>query len=75
MTNLPRSLSFRMPAEATPQGYRPRPKSVLLGVSRLTRHFAAADKPAVYRVSFDLGEGEMLALLGPSAAARPRPCA
>ena len=69
-TNLPRSLSFKMPAEASPLGYRTRPKKVLLSVEKLRKNFDAGDIAAVERVSFDLGEGEMLALLGPSGCGK-----
>lgn len=70
MTSLPKTLSFKMPAEATPSGFRPKPQKVLLGVKRLRKHFPHGDTPAVERVSFDLGEGEMLALLGPSGCGK-----
>ncbi|TVS00579.1 MAG: ABC transporter ATP-binding protein [Rhodobacteraceae bacterium] len=59
-----------MPAEATPLGYRPRRAKTLLEVKRLRKHFAHGDAPAVERASFDLGEGEMLALLGPSGCGK-----
>ncbi|MBR3371020.1 MAG: ABC transporter ATP-binding protein [Rhodobacteraceae bacterium] len=70
MTTLPKSLSFKMPAEATPSGFRPKAQKILLTVSRLRKHFPYGDAPAVERVSFDLGEGEMLALLGPSGCGK-----
>lgn len=70
MNTLPKSLSFKMPADATPLGYRPAPKNVLLTVDRLRKKFATGDTPAVERASFDLGEGEMLALLGPSGCGK-----
>ena len=70
MNTLPKSLSFKMPADATPLGFRPAPKNVLLTVDRLRKSFASGDAPAVERASFDLGEGEMLALLGPSGCGK-----
>jgi iron(III) transport system ATP-binding protein len=70
MNSLPKSLSFKMPAEATPMGYRPAPQKVLLSVERLRKHFTAGEAPAVERASFSLGEGEMLALLGPSGCGK-----
>lgn len=70
MTTLPKSVTFRMPAEATPLGFRPRPAKLLLTAERLRKHFPHAEAAAVERVSFDLGEGEMLALLGPSGCGK-----
>jgi iron(III) transport system ATP-binding protein len=70
MTSLPKTLTFKMPAEATPLGFRTRPAKVLLAVNRLRKHFAHADHAAVDRVSLDLGEGEMMALLGPSGCGK-----
>ena len=59
MNTLPKSLSFKMPAEATPLGFRPAPKNVILTVDRLRKRFALGDAPAVERASFELGQGEM----------------
>ena len=70
MQHLPKSLSFRMPAEASPLGFRQSPARVLLEVQGLTRRFSATDVPAVDRVSFTLGEGELMALLGPSGCGK-----
>ena len=70
MQELPRSLNFRMPAEASALGYRQRPLRPLLEVDGLTRRFHAGDAAAVDRVSFTLGEGELLALLGPSGCGK-----
>jgi len=70
MNTLPKSLSFKMPAEATPLGFRPAPKNVILTVDRLRKRFALGDAPAVERASFELGQGEMLALLGPSGCGK-----
>ncbi len=70
MPKTPNILSFKMPAEASPLGFRPKPVKTLLQVSRLRKRFAHGDSPAVQRVSFDLGEGEMLALLGPSGCGK-----
>ncbi|MGY6634744.1 MAG: ABC transporter ATP-binding protein [Alkalilacustris sp.] len=70
MQHLPKSLSFRMPAEASPLGFRQAPANVLLEVAGLTRHFQGADSPAVDRVSLTLGDGELLALLGPSGCGK-----
>ena len=70
MTELPKTLTFRMPAEASPLGYRQRPTTPLLEVERLRKTFAHAEGPAVQRVSLALGEGELLALLGPSGCGK-----
>lgn len=70
MTQTPKILNFKMPAEATPLGFRPKPAKTLLDVQRLRKHFPHGESPAVERVSFDLGEGEMLALLGPSGCGK-----
>ena len=70
MQHLPKSLGFRMPAEASPLGFRQAPAKVLLEVDGLTRRFVAGESPAVDRVSFTLGEGELMALLGPSGCGK-----
>jgi iron(III) transport system ATP-binding protein len=70
MTELPKTLTFRMPAEATPTGFRQRPTRTLLEVDRLRKTFQRAEAAAVERVSLDLGEGELLALLGPSGCGK-----
>ncbi len=70
MTSLPKSMSFKMPADASPLGYRVRPNKTLLSVDRLRKTFVNSDSAAVERVSIDLGEGEMLALLGPSGCGK-----
>ncbi|MGY6549060.1 MAG: ABC transporter ATP-binding protein [Roseinatronobacter sp.] len=70
ITRLPGSLSFKMPADASPLGYRTKPARTLLTLDKLRRNFAAGDTPAVERVSFELGEGEMMALLGPSGCGK-----
>jgi iron(III) transport system ATP-binding protein len=70
MQDLPKSLAFRMPAEASPLGFRQQPARVLLQVEGLTRQFTAGEAAAVDRVSFALGEGELLALLGPSGCGK-----
>ncbi|MCH8465916.1 MAG: ABC transporter ATP-binding protein [Roseinatronobacter sp.] len=70
MTSLPKTLSFKMPAEASPLGYRITPKTTLLRVEKLRKSFTAGETAAVERVSFDLGEGEMMALLGPSGCGK-----
>jgi iron(III) transport system ATP-binding protein len=70
MQQLPKSLGFRMPAEASPLGFRQSPARVLLGVDRITRRFAPDEPPAVDRVSIELGEGELMALLGPSGCGK-----
>ncbi|MCA2011770.1 ABC transporter ATP-binding protein [Pararhodobacter sp. CCB-MM2] len=70
MNQLPKTLTFRMPAEASPLGYRQRPSKPLLEVDRLRKSFPHAEHPAVERVSLALGEGELLALLGPSGCGK-----
>jgi iron(III) transport system ATP-binding protein len=70
MTSLPKTLSFKMPADATPLGFRARPARILLAVEQLRKHFPHGQSAAVDRVSLDLGEGEMLALLGPSGCGK-----
>ncbi len=70
MTSLPKTLSFKMPADATPLGYRARPARVLLSAQRLSKRFPQTAQAAVDRVSLDLGEGEMMALLGPSGCGK-----
>jgi iron(III) transport system ATP-binding protein len=43
---------------------------VLLSVEGLTRRFRRGEAPAVTDVSFEVGEGELLALLGPSGCGK-----
>ena len=70
MSEEPKILTFRMPAEASPLGYRQRPARPLLEVDRLRKAFDATGPAAVERVSLSLGEGEVLALLGPSGCGK-----
>ena len=70
MTPRPKILSFKMPADASPLGFRAKPKKILLSVEKLRKQFTKGEAAAVERVSFDLGEGEMLALLGPSGCGK-----
>ena len=67
---VPPSMRFRMPAEATPLGYRPKPAKVLLEADKLTKRFTAGEAAAVERASFIVGEGELVALLGPSGCGK-----
>ena len=69
--NRPASLDFRMPADASPLGYRQRPAQVLMEIEGLRKHFTGDDAPAaVERVSLTVGEGELIALLGPSGCGK-----
>lgn len=70
MSELPKTLTFRMPAEATPLGFRARAARPLLVVEGLRKQFPHAKGAAVERVSLELGEGELLALLGPSGCGK-----
>ena len=70
MSALQKTLSFRMPAEASALGFRQRPLKPLLQAEGLRKHFAHAKGAAVEKVSLDLGEGELLALLGPSGCGK-----
>jgi len=70
MNETPKILSFRMPADASPLGFRQRPARPLLEVERLKKHFVHAEGAAVERVSLAVGEGELLALLGPSGCGK-----
>ena len=67
---LPKTLSFRMPAEATTLGFRHKPVRPILEIERLRKRFPGAAGAAVERVSLSLGEGELLALLGPSGCGK-----
>ena len=69
--NRPASLEFRMPADASPLGFRQRPARVLLEIEGLRKHFTRDDAPAaVERVGLTVGEGELIALLGPSGCGK-----
>lgn len=70
MNDLSKILSFRMPADASPLGYRQKPARALLEVERLRKAFPGAGAAAVSRVSLSVGEGELLALLGPSGCGK-----
>jgi iron(III) transport system ATP-binding protein len=70
MNERPKILSFKMPAEASPLGYRQKPAKPLLEVDRLRKTFPHAGASAVERVSLSLGEGELMALLGPSGCGK-----
>jgi iron(III) transport system ATP-binding protein len=70
MNTLPKTFSFRMPAEASPLGFRQSPADILLEVEGLTRRFDSADAPAVRNVSLSVGRDEVLALLGPSGCGK-----
>ena len=70
MTDLPKTLTFKMPADASPMGYRQRPAQPLLEVEGLRKTFAHAEGAAVERVNLLVGEGELLALLGPSGCGK-----
>ena len=67
---LPASLGFRMPADATPLGFRQTPAHVALEVDRLRKHFPRSEAAAVERASLVVGEGEIVALLGPSGCGK-----
>lgn len=70
MTELPATLTFRMPAEASMMGFRQRPSKPLLEVEGLRKTFSHAEGAAVERVNLQVGEGELLALLGPSGCGK-----
>ena len=70
MNDLPKTLTFKMPAEASPLGFRQKPARPVLEVNRLRKHFPHAEAAAVERVSLSLGEGELMALLGPSGCGK-----
>ncbi len=70
MSALPRILNFRLPAEASPLGFRQRPSQTLLKVEGLRKKFPGAGTAAVERIDFELGEGEFMALLGPSGCGK-----
>lgn len=70
MNDLPKTLTFKMPAEASPLGFRQQPAKPVLEVNRLRKHFPHAEAAAVERVSLSLGEGELMALLGPSGCGK-----
>jgi iron(III) transport system ATP-binding protein len=69
---LPKSLSFRMPADASPLGFRQVPLRPVLEVDRLRKAFATTGQgtAAVENVSLVVGEGELVALLGPSGCGK-----
>ncbi|WP_323035098.1 ABC transporter ATP-binding protein [Pararhodobacter sp.] len=70
MIEMPNTLNFRMPAEASPLGFHQRPAKPLLEVERLRKTYAHAEGAAVERVNLVVGEGELLALLGPSGCGK-----
>jgi iron(III) transport system ATP-binding protein len=70
MQQLPRSLRFRMPVDASPLGFRQQPAEVLLDVEGLRRRYGGSTAAAVEKVSFTLGAGELMALLGPSGCGK-----
>ena len=70
MTQLPKTLTFRMPAEASTLGFRQRPVKPVLEIEQLRKTFDGAAQAAVERVNLSLGEGELLALLGPSGCGK-----
>jgi iron(III) transport system ATP-binding protein len=70
MTDIACARPFRLPAEASPLGFRQRPSKVLLEVEGLTKHYRRGEAAAVERVSFAMGEGELLSLLGPSGCGK-----
>lgn len=70
MSELPKTLTFRMPAEASALGFRQRPAKPILEADRLKKRFAKAEGFAVEQVSLSVGEGELLALLGPSGCGK-----
>ncbi len=70
MNEQPKILTFRMPADASPLGFRQKPARPLLEVDRLRKHFPHAETAAIERVSLSVGEGELVALLGPSGCGK-----
>lgn len=70
MSELPKTLTFRMPPDASPLGFRQRPVTTLLQADSLRKRFPHASGAAVERVSLSLGAGELLALLGPSGCGK-----
>lgn len=70
MNDMSKILSFRMPADASPLGYRQKPARALLEVDKLRKAFGQTGAAAVERVSLSVGEGELLALLGPSGCGK-----
>ncbi|MCC6306730.1 MAG: ABC transporter ATP-binding protein [Rhodobacteraceae bacterium] len=70
MTGIASARPFRLPAEASPAGFRLRPREVLLEVEGLSKRFRRGEAAAAERISFAVGEGELLALLGPSGCGK-----
>ena len=57
MNTLPKSLSFKMPAEATPLGFRPAPKNVILTVDRFAQALRLGRCPGGGTRQFRTGTG------------------
>ncbi len=70
MNQRPPSLDFKMPADASPLGFRQKPAKVLMEIEGLRKRFVRDDAAAVERVSLTVGEGELIALLGPSGCGK-----